>query len=190
HWTLARETYLLMVDRYPAHPLSAEAYRWLIRQNTSGEARRRQELGQFVMLTETGFPSPSLPKTEDGKKDKTDLLKEKQMFHEGTLTLLRDKAESRQWFKGSLELGKRLAAYGPLYAGDPATQLCLQSARQRLGELETAQDWYTKFKTHQTDGPWHDAAVSELWVTRRSGSPPRPFATCRQTAAKPFLDGK
>ena len=32
-WELARESYLLMIDRYPAHPLSADAYRWLIRHN-------------------------------------------------------------------------------------------------------------------------------------------------------------
>ena len=54
-WTLAREVFLLMVDRYPAHPLTADAYRWLIRYNSSSEARRRQELGQFLLLTQTGF---------------------------------------------------------------------------------------------------------------------------------------
>src|SRR5262249_11738348 len=44
-WELAREAFLLMVDRYPAHPLSANAYRWLIRHNSSSEARRRHEMG-------------------------------------------------------------------------------------------------------------------------------------------------
>ena len=46
-WSLAREAFLLLVNRYPTHPLTAEAYRWLIRHNTSSEARRRHELGQF-----------------------------------------------------------------------------------------------------------------------------------------------
>src|SRR5205085_4654126 len=44
-WELARESYLLMIERYPAHPLSADSYRWLIRHNSSSEARRRHELG-------------------------------------------------------------------------------------------------------------------------------------------------
>ncbi len=48
-WALAKEVFLLMVDRYPAHPLSADACRWLIRHSASSEARRRQELGQFVV---------------------------------------------------------------------------------------------------------------------------------------------
>jgi photosystem II stability/assembly factor-like uncharacterized protein len=48
-WALAKEVFLLMVDRYPAHPLSAAACRWLISHSASSEARRRQELGQFVV---------------------------------------------------------------------------------------------------------------------------------------------
>src|SRR5262249_10324366 len=46
-WHLAREAFLLMVDRYPSHPLALEAYRWLARYSSSSEARRRHELGQF-----------------------------------------------------------------------------------------------------------------------------------------------
>src|SRR5205807_9826632 len=53
HWTLAREVFLLMVDRYPEHPLTADAYRWLIRHNSSSEARRRQQMGQFWMFSQT-----------------------------------------------------------------------------------------------------------------------------------------
>jgi photosystem II stability/assembly factor-like uncharacterized protein len=48
-WALAKEVFLLMVDRYPAHPLSADALRWLIRHSASSEARHRQSLGQFVV---------------------------------------------------------------------------------------------------------------------------------------------
>ena len=40
HWSLARETFLTMVDRHPAHPLTLEAYRWLIQHNTSSEAKK------------------------------------------------------------------------------------------------------------------------------------------------------
>ena len=47
-WELAREVFELMTARYPAHPLSAEAYRWLARYACSGEARHRRELGQGI----------------------------------------------------------------------------------------------------------------------------------------------
>ena len=41
-----------MLERYPAHPLSAEACRWLCRYSSSSEAHRRDELGQFLMVTD------------------------------------------------------------------------------------------------------------------------------------------
>jgi hypothetical protein len=57
-WGLAREAFLLMTERYPTHPLTVEAYRWLIRHNSSSEARRRHDLGQFLVVgrLEIGLP--------------------------------------------------------------------------------------------------------------------------------------
>ena len=57
-WVLAREAFLLMIDRYPAHPLAPDAYRWLVRHNSSSEARRRHELGQFLVLSQREFGVP------------------------------------------------------------------------------------------------------------------------------------
>jgi photosystem II stability/assembly factor-like uncharacterized protein len=59
HWPLAQEAFLMMADRYPAEPLTADAYRWLIRHNSSSEVRRRYELGQFVAIRQTGFVQPA-----------------------------------------------------------------------------------------------------------------------------------
>ncbi len=47
-WPLASEAFQMMVERYPAHPLTAEACRWLIRHHASSEVHRRYELGQYV----------------------------------------------------------------------------------------------------------------------------------------------
>jgi hypothetical protein len=47
-WDLAHESYALLIERYPAHPLSAAAYRWLIRHDASSEVRRRYELKHFT----------------------------------------------------------------------------------------------------------------------------------------------
>jgi photosystem II stability/assembly factor-like uncharacterized protein len=67
-WGLARETFLLLVDHYPTHPLAMDGYRWLIRHNSSSEARHRHQLGQFVVVEDVrhGMPvkdgaGPSLP---------------------------------------------------------------------------------------------------------------------------------
>ncbi len=74
-WNLARETFLMMVDRYPAHPRTPDALRWLIRHNCSSEARRRNELGQFVVVEQLEYgqvkadePMPLSEDNEDGNK--------------------------------------------------------------------------------------------------------------------------
>ena len=52
------------------------------------------------------------------------------------LTYLGNKVESAgDEYRGSLEFGKRLAGYGPLFASDPSTQFCLQASRRNLGEF-------------------------------------------------------
>src|SRR5262249_45949370 len=34
-WQFAREVFVLVLERYPAHPLAVDAYRWLIRYQSS-----------------------------------------------------------------------------------------------------------------------------------------------------------
>src|SRR5207249_6829853 len=128
--------FLFMVERYPTHPLSADAYRWLIRHASSGEARRRAELGQFLLITNTSFRQDGdiVPAAQNRKEpgifvvpakatDKKDPKQKERAQPGGTETIkdsrgtfLSDRGESRQGAQGSLEFGKRLAAMGPLYA--------------------------------------------------------------------------
>jgi photosystem II stability/assembly factor-like uncharacterized protein len=185
-WVLAREIFLVLVDRYPAHPLAGDAYRWLIRHNTSSEARRRQELGQFWMLSQAAI-RPAQPQDFGESNTIRDLSEGVELRQVGFLSQL---AETRRWYEGSLDMGKRLAAFGPLYASDPATQFCLQSARRHLGQFDKAQQWYAQFRTEQRDGPWRDAAAAELWLLTRNGLPPKPVIACQPAATRPFLDGE
>lgn len=202
-WLLARETFLLMVDRYPAHPLSADAYRWLIRHSSSSEARRRQELGQFLLLTKTRFsqegdiaPASAVRKGAGVfavPKDNTDSKElppqRTQTINEGRGMFLAGRDESRQWYRGSLEFGKRLASFGPLYASDPAIQFCLQASRRQLGDFDEVRQWHQRFRDHFPSGPWHEAAAAELWLTGGGPSGLKPQARCRFTDEKPYLDG-
>ncbi|GIW82296.1 MAG: hypothetical protein KatS3mg105_4103 [Gemmatales bacterium] len=188
-WTLAREVFLLLVDKYPGHPRAADAYRWLVRYNSSSEARRRHELGQFVMVTNFGFRSkePTRITTNQLK------IESKGGVAEGVgvqqLTLLGNRAETRRWYEGCLEIGARLAAFGPLEAGDPSIHFCMNAARRHLGKFEEAREWNARFMKEYR-GPWRAAARAEEWLRQRHGRPPKPVAFCRQTATRPFLDGK
>lgn len=196
-WILARETFLMLVDKYPKHPLSLEAYRWLVRYQSSGEARRRQELGHFLLYTETGVEKadPSVPKGI--VKGGTEIV---QASH---LVQLSDMEDARAWFKGSLAIEPRLQAFGPLYASDPAMQLCWHSSRRQLGEADAGKQWFSKYLSEtavplggQTvvrgADPWRDCAMAELWLANRNigTSPAKPLAYGIRSEQRPHLDGK
>jgi hypothetical protein len=105
------------------------------------------------------------------------------------LTLLSDLAEARRWYQGCLKFEPRLESFGGIFSSDPAIQFCMQAARRNLGDFAAAQDWYKQFAHDHPDGPWHDAAAAELWLTNRSGPPPKAVTFCRSTETRPLLDG-
>jgi len=224
-WALAKEVFLLMVDRYPAHTLSAEAIRWLIRHSASSEARHRQALGQFVVqeyveyrgaINSVTNPRGQMPR--DDADSKAPRPPERLIHHvqlpltQGQLlpTFVPDdggsrqafdnvvkslgsngkKSEARLWYENVLAFETKLSSFGPVFTNDPPIQFCLNSARRNLGDVETARKWYAQFSSRQAEGPWRDAALAELWLLNRTGPPPKPVAQCRQTDARPFLDGK
>jgi hypothetical protein len=212
-WSLAREVFLLLIDRYPVHPLAMESYRWLIRHNSSTEARHRHELGQFLVVEseqhgvpikkgstlgkpgepEGAVPGIKMPAWKPGSpppasdapnsSDVTTTERDKQMF------LFAQNDQIRQWYQSSLALEPRLAGFGPSSTADPSIQFCLQAARRNLGDSQTPQNWYSHFVSRQPDGPWRSAALAELWLANRTGAPPKPVLTCRFTDTRPMLDG-
>jgi photosystem II stability/assembly factor-like uncharacterized protein len=232
-WFLAREAFLQMVERYPAHPLTADAYRWLIRHAASSETRRRHELGQFLVhkefailppgALEDSTPGPS-PQSGEGKKGRPGKHSAREIVQEAVartrgewaagsasfnglgarrlsmntgdgpkdvhFTENRDAGETRRWHQASLELEKRLTAFGPLVSEDPSIQFCLHAARRNLGDFDTPRKWFADFSARQPPGPWRDAALAELWLSERRGLPPKPTVYCRKCETRPFLDGK
>jgi photosystem II stability/assembly factor-like uncharacterized protein len=198
-WHLAREAFLLMVDKYPTHPLAADAYRWLVCFHASSEARRREELGQFLILTQTDVRQAShVPNRDNPVTAAANHIDSRDLAEAGQrrqLALLSDQAGARKWYQGALEVEPRMTALGALRSDDPAVQFCFHAARRHLGDLETGRAWCRKFLAQSRgnvkpgEDPWRDAAAAELWLAERTGRPPKPVAACKQAAAKPFLDG-
>ncbi|HEY7329670.1 MAG TPA: YCF48-related protein [Gemmataceae bacterium] len=208
-WSLAREVFQLLIEHYPVHPLAMDSYRWLIRHNSSSEARHRHELGQFLVVESEQHGVPINKGSTLGKAGEPDAnvpgIKmpawkpgmNKPLETPNLLTTERDKQtflfatrdQIRQWYQSSLVLEPRLAGFGPQLTGDPSMQFCLQAARRNLGDFETPQKWYTQFVSRQPDGPWRSAALSELWLINHTGAPPKPVLTCRFADSRPLLDG-
>jgi photosystem II stability/assembly factor-like uncharacterized protein len=193
NWPLARETFLLMTQRYPGHALTADAYRWLIRYGSSSEARRREEMGQYVVrqqINTVGHPEAqqTFSNPWGQKLAKVEGAVKKVGYEEQAVVT--DPEGTRRRLQEALENGKRLMDLGPLFTDDPSVQFSVQAARRNLGEFNAANDWYSKFAHRHAEGPWRDAAAAELWLARRLGPPPKPVTLCRHFEAAPFLDGQ
>jgi photosystem II stability/assembly factor-like uncharacterized protein len=188
-WSYARELYTLMADRYPAHPLAADADRWLIRHNASSEAKRRFELGQFQVVSQSQTHDASSETPAAAQSPLIHLQGNTQTVKDQQITLLQNRTESRRWFQASLDRAPRLAAFGPLFAGELGTQFCLQAAERGLGDSQAARERCRRFQERHADGPWAEATAAELWLQNRQGAPPKPLATCRFVSTRPFLDG-
>jgi hypothetical protein len=206
NWPMAKEAYQLLLNKVPGHPLCVEAARWLVRFQSSSEARRRYELGQFVELTETDVtwkdrpdPRRQIPKakTPDQLPPESTII---QTTHRETLPGM---VSGRKWYERALDYETRLAAHGELFARDVPTNLCWAAARRQLGKAEESQQWMLKYITETTPpvgaptgargaDPWRECVLFESWLMNRAGQavPPKPVAACRRTAARPYLDGK
>jgi hypothetical protein len=186
-WPLAREVYLMLVERHPAHPGAADAYGWLIRHNSSSEARRRQETKQFILTTHV----EAQPSAQVGGLDiKSGVRRGVDITQESQLSLFGSHAETRQWYQGSLKLAARLEALGPVFGSDPSIQFCLNAARRQLGDFEVARKWCERFRLMHPVGVWGDNAAGELWLANRTGPPPKSVFLCRQSATRPYLNGE
>ncbi len=208
-WTLAREVFLLLIERYPVHPLAMESYRWLIRHNSSSEARHRHELGQFLVVEseqhgmpikkgatlgkpgdpDAAVPGIKMPAWKPGMNKPPEMPELLTTERDKETFLFATKEQVLQWYQSSLVLEPRLAGFGPLLTGDPSLQFCLQSARRNLGDFQAPQKWYSQFVSRQPDGPWRSAALAELWLISRNGAPPKPVMNCRFADERPMLDG-
>jgi hypothetical protein len=222
---MAKELFMLVVDRYPAHPLSANALRWLVQHSASSEARHRQDLGQFLVQEYVEFPGARnsvtnprgrMPQADGDAKlpIPADAVTHQQVsgvnvgevtpafvpgdgssrqYLENLAVAMRSggkRPDARTWYENVLAFETKLSSFGPVFSSDPPIQFSLNAARRNLGDVDTARKWYAQFASRQPEGPWRDAALSELWLVNRSGTSPKPVVQCRQTDTRPFLDGK
>ena len=103
---------------------------------------------------------------------------------------LTQRADGRDWNKGSLEMIKRLERFwaGPCLRSCVAVLLAggtTSTGRgQRLAAIRCSWCSYCRAQ------PRLEAVRGELWLANRSETPPRRIGRCRYTEVRPYLDGK
>ena len=195
-WIIAREIYLLLAREYPGHPLAADACRWLIRFHSSSEAKRRQELKQFIQFTETDVQFA-------GGKEVLKGLKSQELVQASLKLTPQYRGQEKKWFEDAIEFDKLLHSFGPRVSEDPSIQLAVQAARRQLGQHADSAKWFAAHlnQTAPAPGmpplppgsdPWRRAVLAEGWIGDRTlaSGPAKPMAFCQEVFKRPHLDGK
>ena len=156
-WGMAREAYMLLLDKYPGHPLT----------------HRRGPLAGPVPVEQRGPPTartgpvrrthrdltfdhverkPPKPQTDDPEAERGQAAAgDGGRPGDAPATLpgwCRPASGTRQRWSWR----RRLAAHGDLFARDVPTNLCLAAARRQLGKAEESQRWFAAVH-HRDDGP-------------------------------------
>lgn len=196
-WTEAREVFGTLAIHYSGHPLSVEAYRWLLRYHASTETRRRTEIQQKMTLKTTIIEGNSGGKLAPASGTATNIggtttFEDHYKFHSPGMIL--------KWHAACLELEPKLAGFGPVYSRDPAAWLCFLTARRHVGKYAEADtfvaDYFKQTPGATTMAPgvdvWRDCLAAELWLANRPAMPvmPKPVGVCKLTNSRPLLDGK
>ena len=207
-WTSAREMFALAADRYPAHPDTAEALRWLTRYYASSEVRRRIELGHQTVFQKSAFvlKGASVGVSDSGKTENPITpVRYSTGTDTDTDTLIRQVYQFsnpdavKRWNQACMDLEPKLAGFGAAFSREPATNLSLLAARRQLGLSGDASKQAAALvraaggvaPTAGSD-PWRDCVAAELWLSNPQAvpHPPKPVGVARKTGTKPMLDGK
>ncbi|MDB5312560.1 MAG: hypothetical protein JWO38_6762 [Gemmataceae bacterium] len=198
-WAEAREVFALLTEQYPGHPLAVDAYRWLLRYHASTEARRRVEIQQKLAFGRVSFePVPGAARRvipaggSAGPVAVPTVTEDAYRLYDQNMIL--------KWHQACLDYEPKLAAFGPVYARDPAAWLSFLAARRQVGRHADAEVFVRDYFKHTPGAaalapggdPWRDCLAAELWLSDRGAIPiqPKPLGYCRFTETRPFLDGK
>ena len=155
----------------PLHPLTRNAYRWLIRHNSSSEARRRTEIGQFLLVTTTEpqcTPSRAVPRHVQ-KKRPAPVLGDSPQGGPPT---------------GTRAPGDR-AAVGRLRPGvrrRPDDAVLLAGRAPQPGRISKAQEWYSSSWSPFATVPGTMPPPPSMWLDQPARASARTLWPC---AGKP-----
>ncbi|MGH7192258.1 MAG: hypothetical protein ACREJM_01850, partial [Candidatus Saccharimonadales bacterium] len=194
-WPLAAETFGVIADRYPDHPLAEAALVWLVHYWSSGEAAWRVErtsrvngqraaaaqlAGNLSIVPPPGALGQVLP-----ARGPSDVGRPVAQGH--VLTL--DNTIEHNWPERAAALGKVLEQRSPATYAEPTVRFALAAAHRKQGLTRQAERYYLETSRTRGKDAWWSCAAGERWLNDPRDLPPKP--TMRAAGGpKPRLDGR
>ncbi|MEN6494254.1 MAG: YCF48-related protein [Thermoguttaceae bacterium] len=173
-WGQAAETFALLVDRYPEHPLTPAALVWLVQYYASSEAAWRLEGPQRRTVQQWRLEEPQQGAVQQTAAARAIDFTQQENRPERAAAFARQLAERRPQFSSEPNIGFSLAA-----------------ADRDRGSGRQAERFYLSRTSTATRDAWWACAEGEQWLANRArGVPPKPILPCVRAASKPRLDGR
>ncbi|HVA47004.1 MAG TPA: YCF48-related protein [Pirellulales bacterium] len=196
-WGLAAETFALLAQQHPDHPLSEAALVWLVRYWSSGEvawhlrraaqASGRQATDAQVAGQVTMFPpATALGQVLPGRNQVASQTDSGQM--RGRALVIDNTLES-DWAARAAALGKLLEQRSPATFAEPTVRFALASAHRKQGMTKPAERYYDDVTRLRAHDAWWACAAGEHWLNDPKDQPPKSVLRAA-SGAKPRLDGQ
>jgi hypothetical protein len=170
---LAADTYYLLAQRHPQHPLVDDALLWLIQFYASSEASHR-----------AATPAVAPPIVHDAAEtDQNDVRAA--AFEAPAVGLSRDDR-----FRRAAQLADYLKSARPALYAEPTVRFAEVAAQRQLGYSNPAKRYFLSLSERPATDPWRQCAETEQWLAQPGDqAPPKVIAACRRTFERPHLDG-
>jgi photosystem II stability/assembly factor-like uncharacterized protein/TolA-binding protein len=176
-WELAAESFDLLVQKCPEHPLTAAANVWLVQYYASSEATWRAQRSQRVHSAETIPMAGDLPQAKS------------EVRLASALSI--DNARQNDRPAQAIAAAKLLERARPALHLEPALQFPLSTAYRQSGYPRDAERYLLHVRRTRPHDAWWACAEAEAWLAQpATGVPPKPIWHCVSAATKPHLDGK
>jgi photosystem II stability/assembly factor-like uncharacterized protein/tetratricopeptide (TPR) repeat protein len=183
-WESALEAFDIIAKQYTKHPLSRQAFLWLLQYYTAEETGWRKHKSNTAVNSQTEHKVDSLGRVV------TETSGAPQFLHN------QHKIDSR--LEKGLAVGRYLEQNFPDLADEAVVRFSLASVLRRSGKGQEALRYYRARGDLKFDDVWGMRARAEFWlgiedklelpVEQRES--PIPSIRCAYSSTKPFLDGK
>ncbi len=201
---LAADSYYLLAQRYPQHPLVDEALVWLVQFYASSEAAQRSAAPMVARTLvrddaavaeseayRAGFDQ--VAQADPGRTEVHPTVEElgrtevrPTAFEAPAIGLSRDDR-----FRRAEQLAEYLRSGRPALYADPAVRFAEVAAQRQLGYANPAKRYFLSLGDRPASDPWRRCAETEQWLAQPNDQPPpKVIAACRRTFERPHLDGK
>jgi photosystem II stability/assembly factor-like uncharacterized protein len=183
---LAADSYYLLAQRYPQHPLVDEALLWLVQFYASSEAAHRAAapaLARALVHDETASKASADGAAVSDEFGWTEVRTT--VFEAPAIGLSPDDRLRR-----AAQLADYLKSARPALYAEPGVRFAEVAAQRHLGYANPAKRYFLSLGDRPPSDSWRRCAETEQWLAQPGDQPPpKVLAACRRTFDRPHLDG-